>query len=78
MECVSTTRTTCSFENKQTTKRKSRKRGITAVLHDASNLGIGEVVDNRECMYKAAESMQQFNKNARLEENLVFVLLLEL
>ena len=58
MECVSTT----TSRNKQTTKRRSRKRGITALLHDATNLGVGEIIDHRVCKYKAAECMQQFSK----------------
>ena len=65
MECVSTTNTTCSYENKTTTKGRSRKRGITAVLHDASNLGVGEIVDHRACKYKAAECMQQSSKKCK-------------
>ena len=67
MECEcateSTTTTTCSFQNKTSTSCKpkaSRKRGISAVLQDATNIGVSSnsIVDHRACKYKAVERWQ--------------------
>ena len=74
MECEcateSTTTTTCSFQNKTSTSCKpkaSRKRGISAVLQDATNIGVSSnsIVDHRACKYKAVERWQDQIKSSK-------------
>ena len=60
----STASKTCSLQNKTLTSCKpkaSRKRGISAVLQDATNLGVScnSIVDHRACKYKAVERWQE-------------------